>query len=173
MPRLPPVENAPHGRLRATLCPGVGYSVVTFDQSHSNSSATNWARPVSVPWPISERAMRMTVVLSGLMTTQTPTSGEPSAARTTLGPNGRSIPNARPPPTAAVPMKKERRFILGTKFMMMPSLYAFAAEWIAARTCWKVPHRQMLVISLSMSASVGFGLSLSSSVTAMIRPLWQ
>src|SRR5206468_10271100 len=51
--------------------------------------------------------------------------------------------------------------------------YAFAAAWIAARTCWKVPHRQMLVISRSMSASVGFGLFLSSSATAMIMPLWQ
>src|SRR5262249_14803355 len=46
MPRLPPVEKSPHTRLRATLCPGVGYSVVTFDQSHSSSSATIWARPV-------------------------------------------------------------------------------------------------------------------------------
>ena len=60
MPRLPPVEKSPQARLRATLWPGVGYSVVTFDQSHSSSSATSWARPVSVPWPISERAMRMT-----------------------------------------------------------------------------------------------------------------
>ena len=46
MPRLPPVEKAPQTRLRATLSPGVGYSVVTFDQSHSSSSATSWARPV-------------------------------------------------------------------------------------------------------------------------------
>src|SRR5262249_11835884 len=37
MPRLPPVEKSPHTRLRATLWPGVGYSVVTFDQSHSSS----------------------------------------------------------------------------------------------------------------------------------------
>ena len=50
--------------------PGVGYSVVTFDQSHSSSSATSWARPVSVPCPISERAMRITTVSSGLITTQ-------------------------------------------------------------------------------------------------------
>src|SRR5262245_26305252 len=56
MPRLPPVENSPHTRLRATDWPGVGYSVVTFDQSHSSSSATIWARPVRVPCPISERA---------------------------------------------------------------------------------------------------------------------
>src|SRR5262249_36412596 len=39
MPRLPPVEKSPHTRLRATFCPGVGNSVVTFDQSASSSSA--------------------------------------------------------------------------------------------------------------------------------------
>src|SRR5262245_55215453 len=43
MPRLPPVEKSPQIRLRLTLWPGVGYSVVTFDQSHSSSSATIWA----------------------------------------------------------------------------------------------------------------------------------
>ena len=78
MPRLPPVEKSPHTRLRATLWPGVGYSVVTFDQSHSSSSATIWARPVIVPCPISERATRMTTVSSGRMTTQALISGEPS-----------------------------------------------------------------------------------------------
>src|ERR1051325_10746716 len=117
MPRLPPGEKSPQARLRATLWPGVGYSVVTFDQSHSSSSATSWARPVRLPWPISERAMRMTTVSSGRITTQTPTSGEPSAARTTFGPPGRSKPPAKPPPTAAVPITKERRLIFGTKFM--------------------------------------------------------
>ena len=76
MPRLPPVEKSPHTRLRARFWPGVGYSVVTFDQSHSSSSATSWARPVSVPWPISERAMRMTTVSSGWITTQALTSGD-------------------------------------------------------------------------------------------------
>ena len=75
MPRLPPVEKLPQTRLRATFSPGVGYSVVTFDQSHSSSSATSWARPVSVPWPISERAMRITTVSSGLITTQALISG--------------------------------------------------------------------------------------------------
>src|SRR5258708_4658895 len=110
MPRLPPVENSPRPRLRATLWPGEGYSVVTVDQSHSSSSATSWARPVSVPWPISERAMRMTTVSSGWITTQALTSGEPSAARTTVGPpKGISRPIARPVPTAAVPMTKARR----------------------------------------------------------------
>src|ERR1700710_2869138 len=120
MPRLPPVEKSPQARLRATLWPGVGYSVVTFDQSHSSSSATSWARPVRVPWPISERAMRMTTVSSGRITTQTLTSGEPSAARTTVGPpKGRSRPSARPAPAVAVPMTKARRFILGVMCLFM------------------------------------------------------
>src|SRR4051794_11906612 len=121
MPRLPPVEKSPHARLRATLCPGVGYSVVTLDQSHSSSSATSCARPVSVPCPISERAIRITTVSSGRITTQALTSGEPSAARTTLGPpNGMSIPSARPAPAAAVPITKARRFSVTCLFMMRP-----------------------------------------------------
>src|SRR5258705_726992 len=122
MPRLPAVEKSPHGRLRATLWPGVGYSVVTFDQSHSSSSATSWARPVRVPWPISERAMGMTTVSSGWITTQALTSGEPSAARTTVGPpKGISRPIARPVPTAAVPMTKARRLRVGIWFMAASS----------------------------------------------------
>ena len=74
MPRLPPVPISPHTRLRARFWPGVGISVVTFDQSHSSSSVTSCARPVSVPWPISERAMRITTVSSGRITTQALTS---------------------------------------------------------------------------------------------------
>ena len=70
MRRLPPVEKLPHTRARARFCPGVGYSVVTLPHSHSSSSATSCARPVSVPWPISERAMRTTTVSSGFTTTQ-------------------------------------------------------------------------------------------------------
>src|SRR6267154_6388257 len=122
MPRLPPVEKSPQARLRATLWPGVGNSVTTFDQSHSSSSATSWARPVRVPWPISERAMRMTTVSSGRTTTQALTSGEPSAARTTVGPpKGISRPIARPVPTAAVPMTKARRLRVGIWFMAASS----------------------------------------------------
>ena len=60
MPREPPVEKFFQMRLRRTFSPGVGYSVVILLQSHSSSSATIWQRPVSVPWPISERAMRIT-----------------------------------------------------------------------------------------------------------------
>ena len=65
---------SPQTRLRARFWPGVGYSVLTFFQSHSSSSHTSWARPVSVPWPISERAMRMMTSSLGLMKTQAPTS---------------------------------------------------------------------------------------------------
>src|SRR5260221_7684251 len=39
---------------------------------------------------------------------------------------------------------------------------ALAAAWIASRTCWKVPQRQMLVMAESMSASLGLGLVLRS-----------
>src|SRR5713226_1204014 len=133
MPRLPPVENSPHTRLRATLWPGEGYSVVTFDQSHSSSSATSWARPVSVPWPISDRAMRMTTVSSGRITTQALTSGDPSAARTTVGPpNGMSRPSESPAPaTAAVPMTKVRRLSVMCLFMAAPSRVCSGVDCLA------------------------------------------
>src|SRR5712692_7628111 len=111
MPRLPPVEKSPHTRLRLTLWPGVGYSVVTFVQSHSSSSATICARPVSVPCPISDRAIRITTVSSGLTTTHALISGVGPCARTTLAPKGIFRPSASPLPTAAVPIMKERRSI--------------------------------------------------------------
>jgi hypothetical protein len=114
MPRLPPVDMSPHTRLRARFWPGVGNSVVTFDQSHSSSSATSCASPVREPWPISERAMRTTTVSSGRITTQALISGAPSAARAVSGPNGIRRPSARPPPSVAAPTTKERRSILGT-----------------------------------------------------------
>src|SRR5829696_1754817 len=66
--------------------------------------------------------MRITVVSSGRITTQTLTSGEPSAARTTVGPpKGRSKPMARPAPAAAVPITKLRRLSLGVKCLFMSS----------------------------------------------------
>src|SRR5437899_3425628 len=118
MPRLPPVEKLPHARLRATDWPGVGYSVVTFVQSASSSSATICARPVRVPCPISERATRTTTVSSGRMTTHALISGEPSCARTTLVPNGIFRPTVSPAPTAAVPMTNARRSIFGVLMIM-------------------------------------------------------
>ena len=176
MPRLPPVEKSPHARLRATLWPGVGYSVVTFDQSHSSSSATSWARPVSEPWPISERAMRITTVSSGRITTQALTSGEPSAARTTVGAAEGNIEAERKAGADGGGADHEGAAIESvamTCLFMAVLPQAFAAAWIASRTCWKVPQRQILVMASSMSGSVGFGFSFSSAATAMIMPLWQ
>src|SRR5436189_285563 len=66
--------------------------------------------------------MRITVVSSGRITTQTLTSGEPSAARTTVGrPKGMSRPIARPAPAAAVPITKPRRVSLGMTCLFMAS----------------------------------------------------
>src|SRR3954463_13572420 len=66
--------------------------------------------------------MRITVVSSGRITTQALTSGEPSAARTTVGPpKGMSRPSVSPAPAAAVPMTKARRFSLMCLFMTSPS----------------------------------------------------
>src|SRR2546430_17718077 len=80
MPRLPPVDISPHTRLRARFCPAVNCSVATFFQSHSSSSTTSWARPVSVPCPISERAIRITQVSLGFTNTQALISAPAAAA---------------------------------------------------------------------------------------------
>src|SRR3954453_8830125 len=125
MPRLPPVEKLPQTRLRAAFSPGVGNSVVTRDQSHSSSSATSWARPVSEPWPISERAMRITTVSSGRITTQALISGVSPAAALPTGavsaaaaslPNGTRNPSDSPP-SAAAPTRNERRSSLSDVVM--------------------------------------------------------
>src|ERR1700688_1283034 len=66
--------------------------------------------------------MRMTTVSSGRTTPQALTPGEPSAARTTVGPpKGMSRPSARPVPTAAAPMTKARRLSVGIWFMVASS----------------------------------------------------
>src|SRR5712691_965231 len=120
MPRLPPVEKFPQTRLRVRFSPGVGYSVVTFDQLHSSSSATSCARPVSVPWPISERAIRITTVSSGRMTTQAFTSGALSAACAPARPNGIRKPSDSPPLIAAAPAINERRLTCDNALMACP-----------------------------------------------------
>src|SRR6476659_10123777 len=125
MPRLPPVPISPQARLLARLRPGVTPSVVTLLQSHSSSSATSCARPVSVPCPISERAMRITQVSSGLIATQMLTSF--AAAPFCACANGTFSPRARPPPaTAAEPTMNLRREsclpLPNVIFLMAPSL---------------------------------------------------
>ena len=112
MPRLPPVDISPQMRLRARLCPGKICSVVTLFQSQSSSSATSCARPVSVPCPISERAMRITTVSSVLIATHALSSGAPAdapCASTTAGMARKLKPSAKPPPAAAVLTTKSRR----------------------------------------------------------------
>src|SRR6188474_663660 len=123
MPREPPVPKSPHTRLRRMFSPGVGYSVVTFDQSHSSSSATSWARPVSVPCPISERAMRITTLSSGWITTQALSSCTSAAWAEA---QGKEKPSERPPATA-VPLAMKPRREIGGRFgevwiVMMVSL---------------------------------------------------
>src|SRR5262245_26184294 len=111
MPRLPPVPISPQMRWRARFWPGVIESVATFFQSHSSSSATSCARPVSVPCPISDRAIRMTHVSSGLTTTHALISVPslvPFFAWAASTPSGSRIPTAKPP-AAAVPTMKSRR----------------------------------------------------------------
>ena len=135
MPRLPPVDMSPQTRLRARFWPGVIPSVTTFFQSHSSSSATSWARPVSVPCPISERAMRITQVSSGRITTQALTSVSPGAALCATAlptPNGTLNPSARPPPAAAAEptmnLRRESvtallRIVLFMADLLAPSLW--------------------------------------------------
>src|SRR6266404_4795269 len=113
MPRLPPVDISPHTRLRARFCPAVNCSVATFFQSHSSSSTTSWARPVIVPCPISERAMRITQVSLGFTYTQALISAPAAACAAAVErPKGRLKPSARPPPAAAAERRMNlRRFM--------------------------------------------------------------
>src|SRR4051812_5534161 len=115
MPRLPPVPISPHARLLARLRPGVMPSVATLVQSQSSSSATSWASPVRVPCPISARAMRITQVSSGLITTQRLSSASPgSTLAVPWAPaKGTCIPSASPPPAAAEATRKRRRETFG------------------------------------------------------------
>src|SRR5205085_8825277 len=113
MPRELPVPISPQARLLARLRAGLMPSVETFFQSHSSSSATSWARPVIVPWPISERATRITQESSGLIATQMLTSVAPFSALTSVM-HGTLKPSARPPPAiAAEPTTNLRRESFG------------------------------------------------------------
>src|SRR5439155_3334454 len=75
----------------------------------------SWARPVSVPCPISERTTRMTQVSSGLTRTHALISLMLSAvprapcASADAMPNGSCMPKASPPPAAAEPTMNLRR----------------------------------------------------------------
>src|SRR6267378_709773 len=112
MPRLPPVDISPHTRLRARFWPAVNCSVATFFQSHSSSSTTSWARPVIVPCPISERAMRITQVSLGFTNTQALISAPAAACAAAVErPKGRLKPSASPPAADVEWRMNLRRFM--------------------------------------------------------------
>src|SRR6266567_6868856 len=156
MPRLPPVPISPQARLLARLRAGVMPSVVTLFQSHSSSSATSCAKPVSVPCPISERAMRTTQVLSGRIRTQALTSVPVSvallaAAEAAPPPsNANGMPSASPPPaTAAEPtmnLRRERLVTFDTWGFFMIDLFG-----------------------LGFRLARGFGCKMHGSTNALIR----
>src|SRR5215467_6097330 len=122
MPRLPPVAISPQTRLWARFWPGNTCSVATFFQSHSSSSATSCASPVSVPCPISARAMRTTQVSSGLTTTHALIS-LPALPCATASPIPKGMPSASPPPAAAEPTMNLRRegFAMFVLMVVSPS----------------------------------------------------
>src|SRR6266700_2256135 len=89
-----------------------------FSASHSDpgtfhlcaAAATSISRPVELPCPISERATRITTLLSGLMTIQAVNSGPfPFAAAWASTGAGIASWSARPPPTAVETLRKSRR----------------------------------------------------------------
>src|SRR5688572_7284363 len=118
---------SPHTRLRERFWCAVICSIETFCQLHSSSSATSCARPVCVPWPISARTMRMTVVSSGFTTTHAFTSESPAveaAASAEDMPKGTFRPSASPPPAAAAEptmnLRRERFGVLAERSFMGP-----------------------------------------------------
>src|SRR5262249_36839275 len=127
MPRLPPVAISPQTRLCARFLPGKTCSVATLFQSHSSSSATSWARPVSVPCPISLRAMRTTQVSSGRTTTQA-LSSAPALPWGAASPKVKGIPSASPPPAAAELTMNLRRDGFAMFVLMIVSPSSFLAH---------------------------------------------
>ena len=127
MPRLPPVEKSPHARLRATLCPGVGYSVVDFIPiafqflGHHLRKAGKRA--------LSHLGAR-NANHDGVIRTDHDPCGDfrraISGARDAV-PKGRLSPNASPLPTAAEPMMNERRLKFGVSEYSWHLPYALAA----------------------------------------------
>src|SRR6266542_3733897 len=155
MPRLPPVDMSPQIRLRARFCPGVICSALTLFQSHSSSSATSWTRPVIVPCPISERAMRITHVSSGLTKTQALTSAPSLCAMAEPKPEGKLNPSASPPPAAAEPTMNVRR----ESFAALPRIVLFTAGLLGSgRRVGRHVHGSSDALIGSASTDVGHGL---------------
>src|SRR5258706_6296243 len=129
MPALPPVDIEPQMRFLLMCSLGETNSALTLPQSQSSSSATSWARPVKLPWPISERAMRITTRSSGWMRIQWVTSaGAAPCARAAPAMENSS---ASPPPTAALALRNSRRVM--AEGVMADPLRFFRV--------WEVHHR--------------------------------
>ncbi len=77
----------------------------------------------------------MTTVSSGLITTQAFISGEPSAARITLRTAERNIEAEREPAAGGGRGDDERAAIDFRDIIHGGLPHAFAAAWIASRTC--------------------------------------
>ena len=119
--------------------------------------------------------MRITTVSSGLITTQALISGVAPCGERGFGSSERNVETER---EAAAGCRggadhEGAPVDLWHVSSWLSPPQALAAAWMAARTCWKVPQRQMLVMASLMSASVGLGLSFRSAATAMIMPAWQ
>src|SRR5215470_10853135 len=107
--RLPTAAMSPHTRLRRTCSLAEAYSTRTFFQSHSSSSATSIGADVKLPWPISERAYRMTTLSSGWTSTQALTSVPAFGLPFWASADGKWKPTASPPPTRAELFRNSRR----------------------------------------------------------------
>src|SRR5687768_2490746 len=112
MPALPPVDIEPQMRFLFTCSLGEANSVETCFQSQSSSSATSCARPVRLPCPISERAMRMTMRSSGWITSQWVTSTGAAAPACASAGAVRENSSASPPPTAAEAWRNCLRLVM-------------------------------------------------------------
>ena len=98
--------------------------------------------------------MRMTTVSSGRITTQALISGEPSWREDRLRAAERNVEAERKPAAGGGGADDEGAAIDFGHVVHGCLPHALAAAWIAARTCWKVPQRQMLVI---VAVDVGVG----------------
>ena len=96
--------------------------------------------------------MRMTTVSFGWITTQALTSGEPSCARDHFGSEWQFEAEAEAAGDGGGADDEGATIHFHGVLLRLSR-----ASWIAARTSWNVPQRQMLVIAASMSASVGLG----------------
>ena len=139
MPRLPPVDISFQILLRRICSFTSAYSARTLLHSQPSSSATNCAKPVKVPWPSSERAIRIVTVSSGAITTQCVTSA--ASAATAFVP---CMPSTNTPLSAAECFKKVRRDgRVGTRLMV----------WLRWEYFWFLILKQTKIFIVTLAES--------------------